>query len=329
MRWAAIILAALAAASAVNQFVAYYPTAGDLYAAVAGTPQLEQTQLSALGSVSPDTTTGRVVPVTIPATFSQFQHREEYVYLPPAWFRGHDHPHLPAIELIGGVLNHPDDWIRAGQAVASADSYAAAHGGWAPILVFADPSGGFGPDTECVDGPRGNAETHLARDIPAYVDHTFGATRWGVAGWSMGGTCALDLSLRHPDVFPSFLDISGDVGPNLGSRASTIQYLYGGDAAAWAAHDPRTVLAAHRGPWRVHGVFAAGVAEPAHIGPARMLAAAASRAGLDAGVHVEPGAHSWSFAARMFGQQLPWFAGQLQGPDQATVMPTFRSGRPG
>ena len=56
---------------------------------------------------------------------------------------------------------------------------------------------------------------------------------WGVVGWSMGGTCAIDLTVMHPDMFSTFDDIGGDRGPNSGTKQQTINRLYGGDAAAW------------------------------------------------------------------------------------------------
>jgi S-formylglutathione hydrolase FrmB len=49
----------------------------------------------------------------------------------------------------------------------------------------------------------------------------------------------------HPELFGTFEDIAGDLGPNVGNRAKTIATLYGGDATAWTRFDPVTVLAAH------------------------------------------------------------------------------------
>ena len=69
--------------------------------------------------------------------------------------------------------------------------------------------------------------------------------QWGVVGFSMGGTCALDLAVMHPELFDTFEDIAGDAGPEVGTRSETIARLYGGDAAAWARFDPVTVLDGH------------------------------------------------------------------------------------
>ncbi len=43
----------------------------------------------------------------------------------------------------------------------------------------------------------------------------------------MGGTCAVDLTVMHPDKFSAFLDIAGDYFPNTGSKPQTIARLFG------------------------------------------------------------------------------------------------------
>jgi S-formylglutathione hydrolase FrmB len=192
--------------------------------------------------------TGRVVPVDIPATTSHFAHREEYVYLPPAWFTP-GHAPLPVLMMISGEFNTPADWIRVGNAVQTEDAFAAHDSGLAPVMVFVDTGGSFNNDTECVDGPRGNVAQYLTQDVPRYLGSRFqlagGPERWGVVGWSAGGTCAIDLAVTHPELFGAFEDIAGDLGPNVGDQASTVAKLYGGDQRAWATFDPLTVLAAH------------------------------------------------------------------------------------
>jgi S-formylglutathione hydrolase FrmB len=312
----AMLLAAVSGASAVNGFVGYYPTVGDAFGELTGQPVPAQVGMARLSSVDRTTTTGRVVPVDIPGTFSHFPHRQEYVYLPPVWFRHRHHARLPVIEMIGGEYAAPDNWIRAGHAVTTANAYASHHHGWAPILVFADASGGFSVDTECVNGPRGNAESHLLKDIPAYVSARFHASRteWAVAGWSMGGTCAVDLAVEHPHRFHHFLDISGDIGPNSGDRQSTVDKLYGGSAAAWAAHDPMTLLAHHRRYLGVSGLFVDGYRERRTISVAYRLADACRRDGIASVVLVRPGGHTWPFAGRAFAETLPRFVSSFTPP---------------
>lgn len=311
----AVLLAAASAAGTLNAFVGYYPTVGVAYDDLAGVPVPSQIDRAQLKSVDPETRHGRVVPVDIPADYSHFAHRLEFVYLPPAWFRSGRKEHFPVVEMIGAEFAEPDNWIRIGDAVTTADSYAEHHDGRAPILVFADASGGFSVDTECVDGPHGNAETHLVRDIPAYVTAHFDAqpTGWGVAGWSMGGTCAVDLTVEHPGVFRHFLDISGDLGPNTGDQRSTVDDLYGGSVAAWAAHDPLTVLGRHHHYPGTTGIFADGTREHRTTRAAHLLAQACEQDGIRTRVLVRPGGHTWPFAAETFAATFPDFATSLTG----------------
>ncbi|MDH6110759.1 S-formylglutathione hydrolase FrmB [Kitasatospora sp. MAP12-15] len=314
----AALLALLAGANALNAFTGYFPTMADAVGELTGAPLPQQVSLDRLGSLTGRTSTGRIVEVDIPDTAGGFVHREELVYLPPVWFRSTARPRLPVLEMIGGAFSAPDNWVRAGSAVQTVDAYAAQHGGYAPVLVFADATGGFKSDTECVDGPDGMAEDHLVRDIPPFVEKTFNTAtdprKWGVAGWSMGGTCAVDLSVEHPNVFTHFEDISGDLGPNLGDKQQTIDQLYGGNAAAWAAHDPMTVLSHHAKYRDVSGWFESGDQEAAQIGQARELGQAAGKDGISSSVTVEPGRHDWQFATTAFAQALPWLAQQLGTP---------------
>ncbi|MFF2807984.1 alpha/beta hydrolase [Streptomyces sp. NPDC058000] len=236
----------------LNQWVGYFPTVQEAWAQITAGPlpdQVDAAQLSALQGKGSTMTTGRLVGVNVPDTASHFVHRQEYVYLPPAWFTGAHHPQLPVLMMIGGEFNTPADWIRTGGALATVDSYAKSHHGQAPILVFADSGGSFNNDTECVNGPRGNAADHLTKDLRPYVVSHFGASSaaadWGVVGFSMGGTCAVDLAVMHPELFSSFEDIAGDEGPIVGTKQLTIKELYGGSAAAWAKFDPMTVMTEH------------------------------------------------------------------------------------
>jgi S-formylglutathione hydrolase FrmB len=247
----AVPLSLLCVGVVLNDWVGYFPTVTEAWSQLTAGPlpdQVDAAQLTALAGTGAGMRTGRLVAVTIPATDSHFGHRTEYVYLPPAWFDS-GRPTLPALMMISGEFNTPADWIRVGGAVRTADSFAAQHGGVTPVLVFVDSGGSFNNDTECVDGPRGNVAEYLTKDVPSYLESQFrvatAPTRWGIVGWSAGGTCAVDLAVMHPELFGTFLDIAGDLGPNVGSKDTTIAKLYGGDAAAWATFDPLTVLGGH------------------------------------------------------------------------------------
>ncbi|WP_375484869.1 alpha/beta hydrolase [uncultured Mycobacterium sp.] len=351
----AVPLCLLCSALALNGWVGYFPTVQTAWNQLTAGPlpdQTDKTTVAAMAGKRALPPRGSVVPVTIPADASHFKHRGELVYLPPAWFASTPPPQLPTVMMIGGEFNTPADWLRAGNAVATIDEFAAAHGGNAPVFVFADSGGAFNNDTECVNGSRGNAADHLTKDLRPFMISTFGVSpersNWGIVGFSMGGTCAVDLTVMHPDLFSAFVDIAGDLGPNTGTKAQTIARLFGGNAAAWAAFDPTTVIKRH-GPYAgVSGWFgvnsdgepaqhrSVAVADAGTVAgrlltghpneqalAAQSLCTLGRANGIDCAVIVQPGKHDWPFADRMFTSALPWLAGQLGTADVARIpLPT-------
>jgi S-formylglutathione hydrolase FrmB len=225
-----------------------------------------------------------------------------------------------------------------------------------PILVFVDSGGTFNNDTQCVDGPRGNAADHLTGDVRPYVVARFGASpapeRWGVAGWSDGGTCAADLAVMHPELFGTFEDIAGDLGQAVGDKARTISTLYGGNAAAYARFDPLTVLAghAHTAGWFENSTggggerrFRARNRPPGGFRPqqagtglggrpdpgsfsignqaqeAARLCAAMTRDGITCTQHTTPGGHTWQVASTSFSDAFGWLVDRLRPPGPPSV----------
>ncbi len=352
----AVPLTLLCVGSALNRWVGYFPTVQEAWAVATAGPmpdQVTDARLAAMTATPTRPVNGALVGVDIPDTASGFAHREEYAYLPPAWFTGTgNHPALPVVMMIGGEFNTPTDWIRTGNAMSVIDSYAAAHGGSAPIVVFVDSGGTFNNDTECVDGPRGNAADHLTEDVRPYVISRFGASAapasWAVVGWSMGGTCAADLAVTHPELFGTFEDIAGDLGPTVGDKAQTIAQLYGGDAALWARFDPLTVLAGHAPYPDTAGWFANATGGPgagagqrngrpptAHRTGAGGTGFGGQADGRDSGnqnqeatqlcaamttdriactLHTVPGGHTWQVAAASFADAFPWVVSRVDGP---------------
>jgi S-formylglutathione hydrolase FrmB len=331
----ALPLCLLCSALALNLWVGYFPTMQTAWNQLTAGPLPDQTDPVTVTAMQKQHTIpakGTVVPVTIPDTASGFKHRGELVYLPPAWYATDPPPPLPTVMMVGGEFNTPADWLRAGNAVTTIDDFAAAHGGNAPVFVFVDSGGAFNNDTECVNGTRGKAADHLTKDVVPFMVSRYGVSpnraNWGVVGWSMGGTCAVDLTVMHPDMFSAFEDIAGDLAPNSGNKAQTIARLFGGNAAAYAAFDPTTVITRH-GPYAgVAGWFDINGAPPPQrnvvvnvaanpndqTAAANSLCASGSADGIKCAVVTRPGKHDWPFAAHAFAAALPWLAGQLGTP---------------
>jgi len=357
----AVPMCLLSAGVGLNMWVGYFPTWQVAWSQLTAGPLPDQSDQATVTALAKQTqvahvlpATGRVVNVTIPSTGSNFRHRGEIVYLPPAWFATSPPPALPTVMMIGGEFNTSADWLRAGNAITTIDKFAAAHGGSAPVFVFVDPGGSFNNDTECVNGSRGNAADHLTKDVVPFMTSTYGvsakAANWGIVGWSMGGTCAVDLATMHPDLFSSFVDIAGDISPNSGTKQQTIDRLFGGNAAAWAAFDPTTVMAKHGQYQGVSGWFAvngpdgsgthavavsntggdAGFGTGQQAKAANTLCAVGSHYGIDCSVVTSPGTHDWPYASKVFADALPWLAGSIGTPgDPPVAMPTVAQQLPG
>jgi S-formylglutathione hydrolase FrmB len=356
----AVPLCALCAALALNVWVGYFPTALAAWNQLTSGPlpdQIDRLRVTEMQIAGTKPSKGVVVPVNISADASHFPHRQELVYLPPAWFNSNPPPRLPTVMMIGSAFNTSADWLRPGGAFTTIDNFAAAHHGFAPVLVFVDPTGSFDNDTECVNGSRGNAADHLTKDVVPFMVSNFGVSpdraNWGVAGWSMGGTCAVELAVMHPDLFSAFVDIAGDRGPTLGAKDQTITKLFGGNSAAWADFDPITVMSRH-GPYTgVSGWFdvpgppgprnVAAETTPTPDGPdadpaanpegqdaaANALCAVAAANGVNCTVVTQPGKHDWPFAAQAFAASLPWLAGMLGTPGvQPVPLPRHGGGDP-
>ncbi|AWT54755.1 alpha/beta hydrolase [Mycolicibacterium smegmatis] len=327
----AIPMSVLCAALALNLWVGYFPWVQTAWNQLTAGPLPDQTDQVTVAAMQRDGAVpakGTVVPVQIPNTASGFRHRQEYVYLPPAWFAANPPPKLPTVMMIGGEFNTPADWMRAGNVISTVDAFAASHHGFAPVLVFVDPGGAFNNDTECVNGSRGNAADHLTKDVVPYLEAHYGvsaaAANWGIVGWSMGGTCAVDLAVMHPDMFSAFVDIAGDLTPNSGTKAQTIDRLFGGNAAAWDAFDPTTVINRHGHYQDVAGWFdvntgGPGTAPNDQAKAANSLCTLGSSHGIACAVQAQPDTHDWPFATQAFKASLPWVAGAIGTPDVPVV----------
>ncbi|MGO4441819.1 alpha/beta hydrolase [Mycobacterium sp. 2YAF39] len=340
----AVPLCLLCAALAVNIWVAYVPTVQSAWDRVRGVePErwVDQSTLADMQRRGERPTQGVVVRITTPDTASGFLHRPELVYLPPVWFTTNPPPKLPAVMMFNGEFGYPFDWLLSANALDVLDKFTAAHNGNAPVMVFPDTGGKFSNDTECVNGPRGNAADHLIKDVVPFVIANFGVSsdpaNWGLGGWSAGGTCAVMLGVLHPELFSAILDIDGQLGPNAGSRKQTLARLFGGDEAAWAAFDPKTIITRHgrysgMAAWLAVStdtptVYRDGneTLDPAvlsgwdansedHVVIANSLCSLMGSQGIECAVVGTPSSHDFAGAAKIFAAALPWLSGWLGTP---------------
>lgn len=319
----AVVAVLLAASSQVNLFFRAYPTVA---AALGSAPSDEVPYSSVRG---PDATVvtgtpldsvwtapagmprgGVITQVDIPGTTSGFQARPAQLYLPPAYLAS-PRAQLPVLVLLAGQPGTPEDWVTSGGLASIMDAFAAAHDGLAPVVVVADDTGSQLANPMCLDSALGNVDTYLSVDVPTWVrahlqvEHD--ASGWAVGGLSYGGTCALQMAVNHPAVYPTFLDMSGQVEPTLGDRAASVMAAFGGDEARYTAVNPLDVMKRTSFP-QVAGTIVVG-AEDSHFRPqAQQVYAATMAAGMTMRYQELPGGHSWQVWQPGLANNLGWLA---------------------
>ncbi|MEO6882293.1 MAG: alpha/beta hydrolase-fold protein [Mycobacteriaceae bacterium] len=329
----ALLIAVLVAASGtaqVNEKFAAFPTVRDALglplpgqiafnrvpgpqrAPVTGTPGAT---LASRWSPPPGMpTAGEVTTTAIPGVVSGFNARDAWIYLPPAYLST-PRAQLPVLVMFGGQPGSPRDCFTAGRVVATMTAYAAAHRGLAPVVVEVDPLGSTLANPLCVDSPLGNAFTYLSVDVPAWIRTHLQVdpdpAHWAVGGASFGGTCALQLAVNAPSVYPTFLDFSGQEEPTLGGASRTLSAAFGGSARAFTRVNPLDVLERKRFP-ATAGMIVVGRDDGPFLPQARRVAAAAREAGMTIRYLEVPGGHGWSVWANALPLAMP-FLGQRVG----------------
>ena len=167
-----------------------------------------------------------------------------------------------------------------------------------------------------MDSQIARADTYLSQDVPNWIQAELGVdanhAHWAFGGFSYGGTCAIQMATRHTDLYPSFINISGEREPAISSdRTQTIQAAFGGNAAAFDALTPLTLLGKNRYP-DVWGYFAAGGGDPEFLPAMKEVSAAAQKAGMRVQTQVVPNeGHSWAVPGAATLPALRWLAPRL------------------
>lgn len=322
---AALLVAALSAVQ-INAYFGLNRTVGDLFGtAVARVTALEKELMRQPGE--PDGVAlrgwtadgelrdgGVLRRSAIPGTASGMQTREAYIYLPPAYFAA-NRPALPVLVLVAGQPGGPADWLTGGALQSHMDSYAALHGGVAPVVVVPDPNGSQSANTMCMDSRIARADTYLSQDVPEWIKSTLAVDtdhrRWAAGGFSFGGTCALQLGTRHPDLFPAVLSFSGEAEPAIAKeRQKTIEASFPGDPEAFNRQTPLAIMKQRR--FEGSALYlTAGRDDNEFVAYLHTLAAAGREAGFTVRAYeVEHTGHSWDTSSKRFADALDFLAGR-------------------
>ena len=307
----ALLLLPVTAADAVNAHYQYLPRVAD----VVNTPTWPTARAGvAVEGVSKPLSrpAGAVVLLPLAGPASGFGVHQAYVYLPPQYFTERAR-RFPVIYLLHGSPGAPIDWFRAARAADA--GLRAARAGTPVILVAPRASRSWTDDSECVDRPGEHIETYLTVDVPTGIDHLLrtipNRLARGVAGNSAGGYCALNLGLRHRDVFSGIVDLSGFDHPTFDGGMAGLFGKRVGLAAIVAANDPSQYASSLPARPQMRIWLDYGRSDLIPRDNARRMQRLLTRSGQIAEVHERPGGHDYGVWRPALQEGTLWMARQL------------------
>jgi enterochelin esterase-like enzyme len=321
---ATLVFASAAVAAGVNDHYSYIPSFhalfGDVSPDLVSHPVGARSARPSTAALLPVATNtdkphkpadhGTVEKVSVNGPVSGIEARDTYVYLPPQYFDpDRRDQRFPVLYLLHGSPGVSIDWIRAGSLDRTMDDLLAKHGITPFIVVMPDFNGGFGRDTECEDIPGGpRTQTYLVTDVVHYVDANYrtipnrGARVLG--GLSTGGYCAINLVLRHQDVFSGIVAHSGYDRPDHNLYTGD---LFGSDRQAERANTPSQYLPAIPLTKPLGVYIDVGASDSQSRVESIELQRIFERRGIRVDFHDFPDeAHTWSAWRRNLAFSLPW-----------------------
>jgi hypothetical protein len=154
------------------------------------------------------------------------------VYLPPDYSPTH---HYRVVYFLHGFWGDPSSFIHGMHFATAADEQITA-GRAAPFIAVMPPGGPMSKTTS--DEWAGVWETYVVNDVIPWVDSHLPAntSSRGIAGLSAGGYGAVDIGLRHPQLFDTLESWGGYFRPFRDGP-----FLHA-DRAVLDAHDPTLLV---------------------------------------------------------------------------------------
>jgi S-formylglutathione hydrolase FrmB len=116
--------------------------------------------------------------------------------------------------------------------------------------------------------------------------------------------------VNAPEVYQSFVDISGQSEPTLGDRTRTVATAFGGDNAAFTAVNPLDVLVHRRFP-DTAGMIVVGREDAVYRPQAQLVERVTRQSAMRIEYREIPGGHSWHVWAPGLQSALPWLGARL------------------
>jgi len=328
-----LLFSVLLSLTLVNNYFRFYPRVYDVFAikynaASIATNQTITLQFSSssqpqnelnsvegsIDAINNQSTKGTVYSIDIPGTMSKFNPRKAWVYA-PAIASNPEKITLPVLVLTAGYPGVPENWLGSGLE-ATVNEFAKSHKGITPLIFMVDNAGSLTNDTECVNSPRGNVETYLSQDVPNFIKSHYDVktdpNNWGIGGLSMGGMCAALIALKHPDIYRTFLDYGGEIGPEVGSKQQTVQQLFNNSVSSWEANQPQYLLAKTYKGKNMSAFYGVGKEDSRKVEEGiKTLYQLSKAAGIDSIYESISGQHTFTVWQQTFKDSFPWLSNRL------------------
>jgi enterochelin esterase-like enzyme len=246
--------------------------------------------------------TGTVQRLTMPAPSLQQENRDVRVYLPPSYFQPEAAARrYPVLYLLHGWPGTDGNWFGSGRAAQTADELIA--GGVIPEVILVCPEGSRGllGRSLYINSYNGSSRMadYVVRDVVGWADSTFRTRpepgQRGIVGLSDGGSAAVNLAFKHPDVFGACASLSGEftlekeagMGGAIGPEPGATRLLEENSPALYAA----------RMAPRLRGLviyFDCGASDDP-VGDNRNFHALLLQLGMPHTYREFPGSHSWGY----------------------------------
>lgn len=121
------------------------------------------------------------------------------VYLPPSYWD--TEKRYPVVYFISGFARYPIDVVTLSNYFDTAMKEA----GFEFIVIGINARNKLGGSFCVNSSATGNWEDFVVKDVVEYIDSSYrtlvSPSSRGISGWSMGGFAAINLGLKHPDLF--------------------------------------------------------------------------------------------------------------------------------
>jgi enterochelin esterase-like enzyme len=243
------------------------------------------------------------------------------VYLPPSYWKPEGRRRsYPVLYLLHGCPGQPRDWLVKGDIHTSIERLIGTGKAREMIVVMVDGSGPRGrfDCTLYLDNGNGTypAEAAFVRELIPLVERRFRTIKRpetrAVLGLSSGGYAALNLGLKHPELFTVLAAQSGYFRAEDDPRS--VRRVLGSDPRLWADNSPANRLAeAGTGP-RLHIFLEVGTADPGRAAT-EAFAKRLQQLRIDHVLRVTRGSHTWRYWRSSLPGSLVWVSNHLCGPE--------------